>query len=290
MKVTAIGQQSWAIESSCLTTTDFILVDPVLTDWFGTTERQRFRVWPPRRVLLEQMPQVRAIVITNEHLDHFNLRSLLLLPRNIPIIFGAITPACCVDAARRSGFPVTLLATGQKFSVGDLTVRLYQCSPESVPWERCVHHAVIESESSNQSVIIQSDGLLAAELIDDCSGRVIKPPSLFITTNNAQIVPANATGAFDNLLPLDDGENIDSIAIGIFNHVLCTTTDQLGYVPHLAFCGGGYLGSPAKHGPFQFSDAESLKKTFSSLVLDQQVHCPKPGDTGCSKPLQPACQ
>lgn len=279
MRLTALGHQGWAIETPghCL------LVDPVLGDWFGTTARQRFRIWPPRKVLLERMPPIDAVVVTNEHLDHFNLRSLRLLPPATPLYFGDLTPACCIAAARRAGFAVTLLADRQPVTLGGLVVRLYLCAPESAPWERRVYHAVVESTVTRRSVVIQSDGLLAPDLIDDLASGTIMPMSMFIATNNAQIVPAGGAGAYDNLLPIDDVDRAP-IGIRVFHEVLCAVSDALGYAPHLSFCGGGYMQAPAKHGPFLFCDAAALEQHLSALSLEQQVHCFSPGE-GCTMEL-----
>jgi hypothetical protein len=127
--------------------------------------------------------------------------------------------------------------------------------------------------------LIQSDGIISPDLVADLAAGEINPVSLFIATNNAQIVPAGASGTYDNLLPIGKPENEGPFGLRVFHEILCRVTDELGYLPHLAFCGGGYLQSPSKHGPFLLSDADQLKQSFSALALGQKVHCPHPGDT-----------
>ena len=275
MKLTFMGQQSWAVESGRL----FVLIDPVLPDWFGTTDRQRFEIWPPRRIAMDRMPYVSAVVITNEHLDHFNLRSLLLLPKSTPIYVGTLTPSSCIEAVRRAGMTVHLLEDREKLVLEDLVISLYLCGPESAPWEKRVYHAVVCETSSNQSVIIQSDGLISPDLVGDITSGDIAPVSFFVATNNAQVVPPNASGTYDNLLPIGEPSNEGPFGIRVFNEVLCRSTQDLGYVPYLAFCGGGYLQSPPKHGPFLLTDASGLQRCLDTLGLEQKVYCPTPGDS-----------
>lgn len=57
-----------------------ILVDPVVEASFGHSPRLRFEIHPARRIDLDLMPRVDAVVVTNEHLDHFHLPSLRRLP------------------------------------------------------------------------------------------------------------------------------------------------------------------------------------------------------------------
>src|SRR4051812_36110603 len=121
MELTFLGHQSWMIEhgSTC------VLLDPVLAPNFGHTPNVDFRVWPPRRIRVAEMPPVHAIFLSHEHLDHFHLPSLDLLPRATPFYVGPLMPAVVVRAVEALGFSVQRLALEAPLRVGALELTWY---------------------------------------------------------------------------------------------------------------------------------------------------------------------
>lgn len=79
MKVTLLGHASLLVELGGLT----ILMDPVFTDPFmdGAVVS-----CPAREVYLERLPRVDVVFLSHAHFDHFHLRSLARLRRDVQIL------------------------------------------------------------------------------------------------------------------------------------------------------------------------------------------------------------
>ena len=60
-----------------------ILIDPVLEDPFfeGLNES-----CPKREIAKEKLPEYDFLIISHRHLDHFDLRSLAYLPKNVDVL------------------------------------------------------------------------------------------------------------------------------------------------------------------------------------------------------------
>ncbi len=78
MRATLIGHACWLVE----TTAGCVLMDPVLGDPF---EEGTVTSCPRRAVRLEQLPALQGIVVSHRHLDHFDLPSLAVLDRGVPV-------------------------------------------------------------------------------------------------------------------------------------------------------------------------------------------------------------
>ena len=88
-----------------------LLTDPVLTDRIGYIHR--IAPSPPRPVRLD------ALLISHAHHDHLDLRSLRLVPDDVPLI----APAGSVEVVRRwSSRPVIEIAAGETVRVGAVEV------------------------------------------------------------------------------------------------------------------------------------------------------------------------
>jgi hypothetical protein len=160
-----------------------------------------------------------------------------------------------------------------------MRLTMHRCAPESPIWEKRVYHLHVFAGADHECTLIQSDGELAAELLLDIEQGRLARPSLFIATNNAQIPPAGAEGTYHNLLPVGQATNEGPFGVRIFYEVLGKVSDQLGFVPHLTFCGGGYVQAPKKHGLFLLADSRSMEFELRRLALQQDVHCMQPGET-----------
>ncbi|MGH6933857.1 MAG: MBL fold metallo-hydrolase [Dongiaceae bacterium] len=79
MKVTLIGHASVLVEMEGAT----CLMDPVFFDPF---EEDAVTSCPRRSVFPERLPQVDTVIVSHRHPDHFDLRSLDLLPRQADVI------------------------------------------------------------------------------------------------------------------------------------------------------------------------------------------------------------
>ena len=78
MRATLVGHACWLFE----TTAGCFLTDPVLFDPF---EEGTVTSCPRRVVRLEQLPALQGIIVSHRHLDHFDLPSLAVLDRRVPV-------------------------------------------------------------------------------------------------------------------------------------------------------------------------------------------------------------
>lgn len=78
MRATLIGHACWLIETSA----GCFLTDPVLFDPF---EEGTVVSCPRRDVHLDHLPELRGIVVSHRHLDHFDVPSLAVLDRRVPV-------------------------------------------------------------------------------------------------------------------------------------------------------------------------------------------------------------
>jgi UDP-MurNAc hydroxylase len=76
MKIHMIGHATLLIETVDRT----ILMDPILGD---PHQEGLFDITPQREVLLDRFPKLDMIVLSHKHLDHFDIRSLARLPKNV---------------------------------------------------------------------------------------------------------------------------------------------------------------------------------------------------------------
>jgi hypothetical protein len=79
MKIDMIGHASIFVETQDCR----FLMDPVLWD---PHQEGLFDVCPKREVLLNKLPDFEVLIISHKHLDHFDIRSLAHLPKNVEVI------------------------------------------------------------------------------------------------------------------------------------------------------------------------------------------------------------
>src|SRR5215831_3115513 len=78
MRATLLGHAGWLFE----TTAGCFLTDPVLFDPF---EEGTVTSCPRREVHVERLPVLQGIIVSHRHLDHFDLPSLAVLDRRVPV-------------------------------------------------------------------------------------------------------------------------------------------------------------------------------------------------------------
>ncbi len=115
---TFLGHQGWLIRSdrACL------LVDPLLREDFGEAYALGYRVYPPRVVALDAFPAIDALLLTHEHDDHFDIPSLALLDRRIPVFLSMHSSTAASRVLADMGFAVRPLVPGEPLVIGDLEV------------------------------------------------------------------------------------------------------------------------------------------------------------------------
>jgi UDP-MurNAc hydroxylase len=78
MRATLVGHACWLFE----TTAGCFVADPV---WFDPFEEGTVTSCPRRLVQLQQLPALQGIIVSHRHLDHFDLPSLAVLDRRVPV-------------------------------------------------------------------------------------------------------------------------------------------------------------------------------------------------------------
>lgn len=113
---TFLGHQGWLFQSDSVA----ILVDPLLREDFGQLHALEYRVFPPRVLVPEAFPPIDALVLTHEHDDHFDLPSLALLDRQIPVYLSSRSSVAARRILAEMGFTVHPLVPGIPLELGDL--------------------------------------------------------------------------------------------------------------------------------------------------------------------------
>ena len=114
MKIHMIGHASIFVETQDAR----ILMDPVLWDPFceGLNE-----TCPKRELIPEKLPEFDFLIISHQHLDHFDLRTLAYLPKNVDVLIPK--DAVIADSLRQLGYVhIYPLREFQKVRIGSTTL------------------------------------------------------------------------------------------------------------------------------------------------------------------------
>lgn len=115
-RATYLGHHGWlyAADRGCL------LVDPLFHDRFGLTDAVELRVYPPRTIDVGALPPFDAVMLTHEHEGHFDIASLALLDRRIPIYAPTRSSIALRGILEEMGFAVRPLEPGVPVTIADL--------------------------------------------------------------------------------------------------------------------------------------------------------------------------
>lgn len=118
LTVTHLGHSGWICESEGRT----ILVDPLLQADFGRGARAARMpcLWPPRLLSMANFPTLDAVVISHEHEDHFNLPSLAMIDRSIPVYMPNRSSVAATSILREMGFNCHPLVPSEPIRFGSL--------------------------------------------------------------------------------------------------------------------------------------------------------------------------
>lgn len=142
MHVTFLGHQGWLLESQDVA----VLVDPLFTNEFGRGPRgARFPLKSLRNFDLTKLPSINAIILSHEHEDHFNIPTLMNLPRTIPIFFSALSSYACPTILKEMGFQASPVFPGEILTFGEM--RIHMLGPDHLEpsifdeWDTLAYHA-----------------------------------------------------------------------------------------------------------------------------------------------------
>ncbi len=271
MIFTALGHNSFIIshdESS-------LLIDPLLQTGFGDEYSPKpIKMYPPRSIDASALQNVDAILISHEHFDHFNLASLNLLPRSIPVLVGVTMISAVVSAIESLGFTVTRVPFEERLLVGALSICLYPPTPDTVHWEKRVTQLIV-TDSDGVSLLVGIDAMVGEAIIEAATTNLA---SAVVVSNNAQITPPGVMGTLTNF-----GEAADSTpqvaALSIVDALLTylAGSPELQARPIL-ISGGGFQKDYEEMGPFPFSDQDEIARLTRELTGRDDVFGPLPGE------------
>ncbi|EIY6180527.1 MBL fold metallo-hydrolase [Vibrio parahaemolyticus] len=272
INMTFIGHQSWLIE--CNGTK--LLVDPVLTESFGNSLDVTFLVYPPRIVNTCYLHDVDAIYLSHEHLDHFSLDSLNLLPRSIVVFVGYLMPDCVNEAITQLGFEVIKLPPYSPISLKGIKITIYPAPINTVFWEKRVGGLVIDDLISSDSIYIAVDATISDDLARKISSGTVSTPRCVIISNNSQILPNGAIGTKTNLLDINKDNSLSGVKL--IYELIVNYMKILPKIENVIICGNGFLNEEKKHGPFLYSDNKELARVANILTQDIHTYGPYPGE------------
>lgn len=277
MELTFLGHQSWLATSGSTR----ILIDPILTPYFGNCAAIKFPIYPPREVIADLYSDVSAIVLTHEHLDHFHLESLAKLDRSTPFFVGSLMPTCIIDAVTSMGFSPLRCNFSTPMIVGAISISFFPPSPDTIFWEKRVCQLLLKDENpdpESTSVFIAVDAEISEDYQKLIHNGTLPTPDICLVSNNSQICPPGAYGAQSSIIQTI--ENISSPISGlqILNELILSTVQTLGTPKVIGICGNGYIDLTQLHGPFLFSDHSEMASAATALVHGLRVWGPVPGE------------
>lgn len=131
MEAIYLGWQGWHLSNGETS----VLADPLLHPETGRgsqVARRNFMLWPPRVTNWAAMPPVDAVLLSHEHDDHFDVRSIAQLDRSIPLLLSARSSEAARRIVHEMEFQnVRLVSPGETVNVGSLQISLFSADPVS---------------------------------------------------------------------------------------------------------------------------------------------------------------
>jgi hypothetical protein len=177
--VTFLGHQSWAIDSGgCI-----VLVDPLLCDGMGEEPSPYLAIYPPRTLLESRMPSIGGVVITHEHPDHFNLPSLVKIPRTVPVWLSSNSSAAARTILSELGFTTREFAPGDQVTVAGIEFVALRPRGRTRADEWDVMPFVARDTIGHGSFFTTVDLSLDRATLQEL-GRIVRRPGLWAVPNN----------------------------------------------------------------------------------------------------------
>jgi hypothetical protein len=268
LRLTFLGHQGWHVEGGGAV----VLIDPLLGPSFGTVVQ--LPLHPPREVDVGAMPTPDLVLITHEHNDHLDLRSLARLPAGTPVGVGPLFPTALAELIAELGLAVHTLALETPYRAGALEVELLPGGQGAPLTEQRVTQVRVGLVGAPW-VLVCVDTLISAHTLDRVARGELDPPALAIVANNSQRPPPGARGAHADLAhPVDLGP---ADGHRLLQELVCDGLAGLPGPPAVALCGGGFIDPLGLRAPFCFSDHPALAAAAQALDPRRRVFGPLPG-------------
>ncbi|MCB2254004.1 MBL fold metallo-hydrolase [Pseudomonas chlororaphis] len=278
MKLTLIGHESWSLQVD----DTHVLIDPVLGRGFGSDTDRQFAIVPARNVDLQRMPAVDGIVLTTEHLQHFNPVSLRCLQadhghllKHKVVYVPELFPGAAEAIVRACGYEVRRIDAQTEFAIGSLSLRFYMPHTDVLFWDSRV--ASLHVQQGHDALFIQSDTRIADGYFADVNSGAVAWPQVMVMTNNFQGSGGQGPIGLDNLLPVPDQRYTRVSGLRLLDEIVHKPMRRLNQVPTLILAGNGYRDPLGKmHQPW--SNLE-LAQISNELSLLRAVHSLAPGES-----------
>ena len=128
MKLTFLGHQTWLISYGSTN----VIIDPLLLNKFGHSSDINFEIFPSRNIQVDKMPRVDAIILSHEHLDHFHIPSLNMLPKDAPFYVSKLLPICVKELIIELGFQIIEVYPLQNVTIKDLVITFFSSGNRTI--------------------------------------------------------------------------------------------------------------------------------------------------------------
>lgn len=240
MESVFLGHQSWLFRSGQTA----ILLDPLLQETFGMTDKSICTVYPFRRVHMDKMPKISAVFLSHEHPDHVCLDTLKLLPAEVPVYVGPLCLSATIQSIQLVGKEVRHFDPESEMRIGDLMVTAYHANRDTPDWESRVYQFHVQGcLGSDGSVFVGVDAGLSQRFESAVKAGESRTPELVLVSNNSQSRTGLARTAMENA-NIEYTENPNRLgAVGLsVMHELCNEyLSEMPDIKSIGVCGGGFL-------------------------------------------------
>ena len=227
---TFLGHQGWLVRTdrTCL------LIDPLLREEFGELHALSYRVFPPRVLVPAELPPLDAVLLSHEHDDHFDIPSLAMLDRAIPIYLSSRSSYAARELLATMGFTVHPWVPGAGVRIGDLEALAFAgdhvTTRSGDEWDTLPY--LVRSTEGHGSLFSMVDIPLTQQHIEWAAQKAARP-GLVTWTNNA----LDWSHMADYLRERTEGTQQVFLAMGT-GHKLITTL--WGTPAAMLTCAGGF--------------------------------------------------
>ncbi len=274
-EVTFLGHQGWLFSAGDA----HVLVDPLLTPSIGHGGANGV-VYPPRAFTFDALPPIDAVVYTHEHEDHFDVPSIALIDRRVPIVLSARSSTAARSLLAEMGFLVRLARPDDVLSVGALEIHFFTselCGGNAVGDEWDVVPFLVKDKRGHGSFFSTVDVPSHAG-IDAALREIVERPGIWTWTNNGVDRSFVRGGRTVETGPPFDTPLLTQIALESYLALRFRWGEPAAFL----FCGGGFAaeGEQAWMNRQMFrADSERVAAAMSVALPGRTILAPTPGQT-----------
>lgn len=271
LRATFLGHQGWSISSS----EGHVLVDPLLLR--RSTDGE---IYPPREIVLTDIPPVDAVFISHTHEDHFDIPTLNRLHRDIPLYVSARSSVAISTILREMGFTVHPCVPGGWLTIAP-GIEMYPFAPDHMnaecfdEWD--VLPFVLKESGGRANFLSFVDVTMTSHLAARVR-EVVPEVGIMCVANNVQDYSYQEFGEIDPSVRPPDCATFLQGALQHYRALL-----DVGRRPRaIAFSGGGWslTGDLAYLNGSTFPvDSNKVATALSTVHPEPTVVVPLPGES-----------